>query len=84
MGRSCEIVYMDGKREKLELKLVCYYDSDGKDFNFLGTGCRVSYLIRLLQEQKPILLARNFGESNIERIINTCNIRSIEKTDQPL
>lgn len=74
-----EIDYMDGTKEKLDLRYVFQYSSEF-EFKLLGTGCSKEYLVGLLQKNQPILIAKKYGvtkQENIKRIINSYNIKSI-------
>lgn len=82
MSGKCEIVYMDGTREKIDLKLVCQYSlNDSSDFVFSGTGCGIGYILQFIQERKPIVISKDSGISDIERIINSANIKRIENLE---
>ena len=81
-----EIEYKDGKKELIDRTRVCQYriESENIDINpgihIYGTGAGVDYIVESLRRNKPIIIFRNIGitdHSDIERIINTHDIRAI-------
>jgi len=71
------IEYMDGKEEPIHGNRVVVYWGNDHTTNFMGTGCRDSFLEQSLKEKRPIIIAKEFGKPKAERIINTHNIRAI-------
>jgi len=76
--KVCTLEYMDGKEEVLPNRVV-YYEGDEHTSNFYGTGVGDvnGFLAISLRDQRPIVIAREVGKPEAERIINPNNVRSI-------
>ena len=82
-----EIEYVNGEKEVIDSKYVCsYYPDLGGDLSKRGTGTSFQDLLKYIKEGTPIVISKEIGrsnEDNIEKIINTHQIKAIRPTGLP-
>ena len=83
-----QVEYSNGSNESFEFSRVWQYawKSDDADINpqlrgGSGSGCGIEYLMRSLEINKPIIIVKESGKPDIEKIINSTQIKSIKLLD---
>lgn len=74
------IDFTDGSQAEIDGRRVLVYSPrNGSDLtlNSSGTGCNYDYLANSLSRNQAIVLVKTAGNSDIEKIVNTANIRTI-------